>query len=63
MSRDSASEERGDTESVVGIVKGLDEGFETGEELGESREIWVIGKNGIGLGFELEESFNGGRVR
>ncbi|PON59498.1 hypothetical protein TorRG33x02_288200 [Trema orientale] len=62
VSRDSASEEGGEPVAGSGALEGLDEGFEAGEELGEGREIRVLGEDGVGLRLELQEGFNGGRV-
>lgn len=48
--------------AAFGLVERRDEGFEGGEVLGESREMWVSGEERVGLGLELEEGVNGGRV-
>ncbi|PON42741.1 LOW QUALITY PROTEIN: hypothetical protein PanWU01x14_279750 [Parasponia andersonii] len=53
VSRDSASEEGGEPVAGSGALESLDEGFEAGEELGEGREIRVLGENGVGLRLEL----------
>ena len=37
-------------------MEGFDEGFEVGDVLRESREMWVLGEEGIGFGLELERS-------
>ncbi|KAG5565733.1 hypothetical protein RHGRI_001599 [Rhododendron griersonianum] len=34
-------------------------GFEVGEVVGEGGEVMVVGENGVGLDFELEERFDG----
>ncbi|KAI8572115.1 hypothetical protein RHMOL_Rhmol01G0173500 [Rhododendron molle] len=43
----------------LGVLEGVDDVFEVGEVGGEGGEVIVVGENGVGLDFELEERFDG----